>query len=80
MSTPALGPTPAEITYQIAHATQDRRPAVLAVGGTFMVLAVIAVALRFWSRRLSGQKIKLDDWSIVLALVAVLFSLFEDSY
>ena len=70
MSAPTLGPTPAEIDNQILHATQDRRPEVIAVGATFMVLATLAVLLRFWSRRLSGQKIKLDDWCIVAALVA----------
>lgn len=33
------------------------------------VLAVVAVALRFWSRKLMKARIWVDDWVVALALV-----------
>ena len=40
-----------------------------AVASITYVLVVIAVALRFWTRRLLKTQIWLDDWLVAAALV-----------
>lgn len=40
-----------------------------AVAVTTYVLAVIAVSLRFWARRLMKAQIWVDDWIVAVALV-----------
>ena len=40
-------------------------------GILFGVLALIAVALRCWSRFSIGKKIELDDWTIVIAAFVI---------
>ena len=47
----------------------------------FPTLAITAVALRLWARFVQKQKIGMDDYFIIIALVRVITSLFvSDSY
>ena len=48
---------------------ESRTPAIWAATITTFGLAVIAVALRFWARRLMKASYKLDDWLILADLV-----------
>ena len=47
----------------------SRAPQIYAAAITSYFLAVVAVALRFWARRLMKANIWVDDWSIAGALV-----------
>lgn len=64
--------TPEEILYEEQHINDDRRPMVAAANATFLAITVIAVALRFWSRRLARTPFGLDDAMIILAEVLLL--------
>lgn len=69
---PSNGPTPAQINYMLAHADDDRRPMMLAVHSTFLLLGFVSVALRFGSRIKIGAKLGTDDWFIFVAVVRIL--------
>ena len=56
------------IEYQLAHAYEDRANEIIVPHVVCLVFAVIAVALRFLSRRMKAG-IHLDDWVCLLALV-----------
>jgi hypothetical protein len=43
-----------------------------AIGALVAVLAVISVALRFYSRHVTRTGFKWDDWMILIALAAVI--------
>ena len=65
-----------QITLVMASPSTDRalfsdnkKPDIIAGNVVVALLAVIAVILRFLSRRLRGQELKFDDWTILLALV-----------
>ena len=62
-------PTPAELMYMEKHITDDRRPDVIVANAMCLGIALIAVVLRIWSRRLAKVQFGLDDYSVVLALV-----------
>ena len=42
---------------------------VIASGVVWLVLCVIVVALRFYTRRVQGAKVLLDDWLMLRTLV-----------
>lgn len=44
-------------------------PTALGLGITFPALAFLAVAARFWARRIKSQKLMADDYMIIPALV-----------
>ncbi|OTB02203.1 hypothetical protein M426DRAFT_13783 [Hypoxylon sp. CI-4A] len=48
---------------------ETQRPTIWGLGITFSIIAVVAVILRFKARRIKGQKLKSDDWTILAALV-----------
>ena len=56
------------IEYQLAHAYENRANEIIVPHVVCLVFAVIAVALRFLSRRMKAG-IHLDDWVCLLALV-----------
>ena len=56
------------IEYQLAHAYEDRANEIVVPHVVCLVFAVIAVALRFVSRRMKAG-VHLDDWVCLLALV-----------
>ena len=47
---------------------KDKGPGLVAGNIVVAVLAVVAVLLRLWCRRLKGLKLGIDDWLIVAAL------------
>lgn len=51
------------------HAT--RQPSIYAASITTEVLALVAVVLRFWCRKITKSAYKLDDWLIVAAAVSI---------
>ncbi|KAF2233444.1 hypothetical protein EV356DRAFT_201211 [Viridothelium virens] len=51
---------------------KSRQPELYAASITTWVLALIAVGLRFWCRRLTKSAYRLDDWLIVAALLFAL--------
>jgi hypothetical protein len=63
-------PTPEQIAYMMAHDHEDRRPNFVIANSICIGLAVTAVGLRFLARGLARIKFALDDWTILLALVA----------
>ncbi|KAI9750249.1 MAG: hypothetical protein M1815_001901 [Lichina confinis] len=58
-----------DFQYQINHFDDDRRGQVLASTIAVSVLPLIAVIVRFWSRKLKRTPWKQDDYCIVVALV-----------
>ena len=62
-------PSAADIAYQEAHLGDDRRATVIAPNVVFTIAAIVAVVLRFESRRIAKTNIKADDWWIVGGLV-----------
>ena len=51
--------------------TASKQPQLWAATIATFVLAVLAVAFRFWSRRLLKAKVWLDDWVILAATVSL---------
>ena len=47
----------------------ERARSTVVICVVFVVLATIAVAARFWARRIKGMKPALDDWLVVISLV-----------
>lgn len=66
----------ASLQQQLLHANDDRRPEGLAWNTTFVVLATIAVLLRFASRKVAKAPYKSDDYMTVFGLVSYLSLLF----
>ncbi|KAI9895031.1 MAG: hypothetical protein M1814_000255 [Vezdaea aestivalis] len=67
MAPAAIGPTPAQIIYQLEHAHENRGPEIEIATGIVLALAGVSVALRFWARHMKGAKLWWDDFMIVLA-------------
>ncbi len=65
--------SPSDIQYQIDHINDDRGSAIITSHAIVLSLAVIAVMLRFVSRRLCRTQILADDVMIVVALVRNLY-------
>ena len=58
-----------EIEYEMAHASDNRGPTLNAAYGVCISIAIIAVILRFISRRTSKNALRADDWMVVVGLV-----------
>ena len=65
-------PTAMDMTYQSAHIGDDRRRDVVVSHAICITLAVIAVVLRFVSRRIGKVKVGWDDY-VLLAAFAFAF-------
>ena len=61
--------SPSEIAYQKAHVHDDKRWGITVSDVVCIVVAAVAVLLRFISRRLAGAEHRGDDWWIWTALV-----------
>ncbi|ROW16865.1 hypothetical protein VPNG_01759 [Cytospora leucostoma] len=48
---------------------QSQQPTIWGLGIAFTILATAAVVLRFKARRITGQKLGSDDWTILAALI-----------
>jgi len=68
-------PTPEQLDYMRAHASDDKRLGFVIMNASFLGLACGAVALRFMARHRVGTKIGMDDVLICFALVG--FSLLK---
>lgn len=60
---------PAEAKYQLEHVNQSRVKDIVSSHIACLIIAVIAVVLRFVSRRIAKTSLKADDWMIVAALI-----------
>jgi hypothetical protein len=58
-----------ELAYQEAHIHDNKQSQLIVSSAICMSLALIAVPLRFWSRRIGGSKLGADDWMIIVGLV-----------
>ncbi|KAL8824018.1 MAG: hypothetical protein Q9170_008272 [Blastenia crenularia] len=63
----SLTPTASDIEYMEAHVKDTEIRGMIAVSMFGICIVVVAVALRFMSRRVVRAEIKADDWIIVLA-------------
>ena len=63
-------PNPAEIQYQLLHIHEDRSQDIVNSNTICMVIAIVAVTLRFVSRRLCKAAILADDFVCLAALVS----------
>lgn len=63
-------PTAAELQYMMEHAHDDLRPAMIVSSAVAGVMAIVFVALRVASRKLSGISFGADDWWMFLSLVS----------
>ena len=61
--------TPAEIQYYKAHANDTRQPNMIATAVCGLIIAYVAVFLRFIARKRSAAGFGIDDWLIVAAVV-----------
>ena len=43
----------------------------IVIGTVFVALDILAVGLRFWSRRLKRRKLQFNDYTIIAALVCI---------
>ncbi|KAF1950352.1 hypothetical protein CC80DRAFT_578239 [Byssothecium circinans] len=66
-------PTPAQIAYMRAHIDDDRRPLLIGTNVSFILIAVVAVVMRFWARKKIMARLGIDDWLIAGAGVAIVF-------
>jgi hypothetical protein len=48
---------------------ESLQPTIWGLGISFSIVAIVAVILRFVARRINGQKLGSDDWTIVTSLV-----------
>ena len=62
-------PSVEEIQYQLAHIHQDRSNEIVISHCICIVIAVVAVVLRFFSRRKCKAQILADDYMTIVALV-----------
>ncbi|KAL8784407.1 MAG: hypothetical protein Q9195_009052 [Heterodermia aff. obscurata] len=58
-----------EIEYELAHASDNEGPSLIAAYTVCLSLAYLAVALRFISRWKSRNAILVDDWMLVVGLL-----------
>ena len=60
---------PAEAKYQLAHIKDSKRVATLIAYVVSASLSLVAVIMRFVSRRIGRTKYGADDWVMLAALV-----------
>ncbi|KAI4868212.1 hypothetical protein F4820DRAFT_411185 [Hypoxylon rubiginosum] len=48
---------------------ESQQPTIWGIGVSFSIVAIVTVALRFQARRIKGQKLGSDDWTILVALI-----------
>lgn len=61
---------PAEAAYQLAHIDESRVSDIVVSHIICLVIATVAIVMRFVSRKLNKTAIQADDWMIVAALVS----------
>ena len=63
---------PEQAEYQLAHLKDSRRVATLTAFIIAVSISLLAVILRFVSRRIARTKYGADDWIMLAALVLIL--------
>lgn len=58
-----------KIPVTAAYLAESRQGSLYAADTVTYALAIVAVAFRFWSRRLKRAGLRADDWLILSALV-----------
>ena len=53
----------------LSHVTYATPGSMIALGAAFPALGIVAVALRFYTRRIQKAPLKLDDWLTIPVLV-----------
>ena len=66
-----------EIQYQLAHIHEDRSNDIVVSHAICIVIAVVAVVLRFASRRICKAPILADDYMTIVALVRFSLSIYK---
>lgn len=64
--------SPQAIAEQKVHMNDDRRKDVVIAAVVCLAVAMIAVVLRFLSRRLAKARILWDDYMIIVGLVSIM--------
>lgn len=62
-----------EINYQLAHIHESKVPSIIITLSVLSVLASISVFLRFVVRWHTTAGYKMDDWTILAAIVRIRF-------
>ena len=60
---------PAQLEYYEKHASDNRRPEMIATLVCSLAITYPTVALRFWAKKYSTASIGIDDWLMLIALV-----------
>lgn len=68
----ALPVPPERLRYWLAHPNENSGPGLIAVSVITLTLSIAFVALRFWSRHVTGARVGADDWTSVAAVVSSL--------
>ena len=63
---------PEEAKYQLAHVKDSKRVATLTAYVVSVSISILAVMMRFVSRRIGRTKYGADDWVMLAALVFIL--------
>ena len=66
---------PEEIAYELDHRADNRQPDLIVVQAVCVPLALIAVVLRIWSRRIVKAPILSDDILIIAGMVCTHYTL-----
>lgn len=64
---------PEEAQYQLAHIDDDKTVGMATAYIVSLTISVLAVIMRFVSRRIGRAKYGADDWIMLVALVNMLF-------
>jgi hypothetical protein len=59
----------ASIQYQLQHLNDDRRPVVYGACWALWCLAILAIGLRFYAKRIVRSGFKLEDGLLLLSMV-----------
>ena len=63
--------SPAEVTYQHAHANQSKTGELIGSTAALSAFATVLVLARFILRVYTKVGLKADDWTILVALVCI---------
>ena len=65
---------PEEAQYQLAHINESKRASIVITYVVCIPILVLAIAMRFISRRISRTKYGADDWVMLLgSVITILF-------
>ena len=72
---------PDQAQYQLAHINDSKRAAFLAAYIVSVSTSLLAIIMRFVSRRIGRTKYGADDWIMLVALVLIMsYQLLDNTY